>query len=607
MPLNPLLPHYTGSIHPNCDYHHGQIFPARGVKCWQIARANRNPELDDRTGTTYKHAPDLTFWRGRFYVQYLTNPQGEHSGPGLDILASSADGAHWEDFRVSFPYYPIPACSITDYKGEGHTFDGSTFAFIHHRMCFYQSSDGRLLLLSFYGWSPHPWICNWDNYGIGRVVREYYPDGSMGEIYFILPCWQGGWTRELLRYPLYKECPDKGFVAACDELLNDRLAVQQWAEENGDRDPRITIKHPKGGKNEAFCSYHLSDTTVIGMWKHAKCARSEDGGESWSPVERCPSLVMSGQKVWAQRTSDGRFAMVYDPTLETQHRYPLCVTTSEDGLAFDAMRLVHGEVPPMRYEGFWKDMGPQYMRGICEGMETPPDGALWITYSVNKEDIWIARIPVPVLGEERGDLEEDFSSPGALEGWNLYSPAWARAELKDNALRLSDGEPCDYCKAERILRPAEKCRISLSLTPGQADRGCLYIEVCSRVGQPAVRLIFRADGVLYARTVAELPVCSYQAGQEMDLSLDIDCEAMTYRISIGGEPVSRRDGEPWRFMAAVGEVSRLILRTGPVRHTPTLDDIPDGRPMGGVLPGCETAAQPAVYDLKRVKTQSLYS
>lgn len=599
MSSNPLLPRYVGSVHPNCDYHHGQILPAKGVKCWQVSRASRDPAMDDHTGFTYKHAPDLVWWRGRFYIQYLCNPQGEHSGQGVDVLASSSDGRHWEGHRISFPPYRIPACTVTDYKGNLHTFSGESFAFIHHRMCFFQSSDGRLLLLSFYGWSPKPWMTNWDNYGIGRVVRELYPNGEMSEIYFILPCWQAGWSQELLNYPLYTESPDPGFVSACEELLGNSLYIQQWAEENGDGDPRILLKHPAGGSYQAFCWYELPDGELIGLWKHSLAGRSRDGGRTWM-VERVPSLVMSGQKVWGCRTSDGRYAMVYDPTLETQHRYPLCVTTSADGLTFDRMRLVHGEVPPMRYEGFCKDFGPQYVRGICPGLPQPEDGALWVAYSVNKEDIWVARIPIPAE-DETGPVRDFFQEETALENWNLYCPSWARAELAEEGerryLRLSDGEPWDYCRAERMLSPAKRLRLSFSVTPRQRDRGCLYMEVQDAQGRTAVRLIFREDGRLYARTVAELPVMEYQADQEYAFALDLDCADMRYTMEINGT-LLEENGAPisWKCMSAVNCAARFVLRTGPVRRYPSLDDIPDNLPPEP-LPGCESPLPPAVFDL----------
>ena len=50
----------------------------------------------------------------------------------------------------------------------------------------------------------------------------------------------------------------------------------------------------------------------------------------------------------------------------------------------------------MRYGGNYKSYGPQYTRGIQEGNGIPYDKNLWVTYSVNKEDMWISRIPVPV-------------------------------------------------------------------------------------------------------------------------------------------------------------------------------------------------------------------
>ena len=606
-PQNDRIPHYVGGIHPNCDYTHGQIFPALGAKCRQVTRANRShPELDDGTGCTYKHAPDIAFFHGRFYVHYLCNPQDEHAGAGLSMLASSADGIEWRTFQISFPTYRIPAQVVTDAKGLAHAFDGTSYAYMHQRMSFYPAPDGRMLVLGFYGWSPEKWMTCWDNYGIGRVVRELYPDGTLGEIYFIRINRQGGWTDDGLLFPLYTACSDKGFVRACDALLADSLYVQQWAEENGDGDDAIRVKHPAGGLNQAFCWYHVDERTVVGLWKHARVSRSDDGGQTWLPVEKSPSLVMSGQKVWGCRTSDGRFAMVYDPTLETQHRYPLCVTVSEDGYAFDGMRLVHGEVPPMRYRGFWKDMGPQYMRGMTEGIPQP-DGDLWITYSVNKEDIWVATIPVPIGQRVDGPVDDDFSDPSALRDWNLYCPKWAPIQVVRDAgggtqppvLRLEDCEPCDCCKAERIFQKGDRVGISFTVTPRRIDRGGVYAEVWNDVGQTAVRLVFRPDGMLYNRTVTELPVREYAFGEPVTLDLDVDCRRFACRIRINGSPVCDASGawREWPFMMAVNDVSRFVLRTGAPRTGSLLEIDPER--MAEDLPAGDMPLSPLVMDLHR--------
>ena len=39
------------------------------------------------------------------------------------------------------------------------------------------------------------------------------------------------------------------------------------------------------------------------------------------------------------------------------------MTTSDDGITFDTMRVVHGEVPLQRYPGLNKNIGAQYVRG----------------------------------------------------------------------------------------------------------------------------------------------------------------------------------------------------------------------------------------------------
>src|SRR5699024_9291923 len=149
--------------------------------------------------------------------------------------------------------------------------------------------------------------------------------------------------------------------------------------------------------------------------------------KSWEyhPV-RAPGFVTANAKQWAQRTSDGRYVLVYNPAEE--YRWPLALSVSEDGLVFDHLWLVNGELPPRRYMGHYKSYGPQYVRGILEGNGTPPGGDLWVTYSMNKEDIWVASIPVPIKGGAVEHVQEDFSGVDSikeLRTWNIYSPLWA--------------------------------------------------------------------------------------------------------------------------------------------------------------------------------------
>lgn len=100
---------YTGETLSNVDYHHGQLSPAVGVHNIQVFHANReNPELAGGSNWTYNHAPMLAYWNNTFYLQYLSDPVGEHIPPGQTLLLTSKDGYHWSNPTVIFPPYKIP-------------------------------------------------------------------------------------------------------------------------------------------------------------------------------------------------------------------------------------------------------------------------------------------------------------------------------------------------------------------------------------------------------------------------------------------------------------------------------------------------------------------
>ncbi|MCF7761659.1 MAG: hypothetical protein K9M98_14260, partial [Cephaloticoccus sp.] len=157
---------YLGNDQADAN-HEGGLRLAVGVKSWQAFRANRaHPAEAEDFGWTYNHAPMLTYWHERYWLQYLSGPVHENKGHGQTLILSSPDGVNWDKPQVAFPPYRMP--------------DG-TLAMPHQRMGWYQAPNGRLLTLSFVGLPNRP---N-DGRGIGRLVREVHHDGSFGPIYFI--------------------------------------------------------------------------------------------------------------------------------------------------------------------------------------------------------------------------------------------------------------------------------------------------------------------------------------------------------------------------------------------------------------------------------------
>lgn len=543
--------------------HEGGLPLAMGVENIQVMRANRtHPELADDLGWTYSHAPNLAYWQGHFYVHYLSNPFSEHAPPGVTLVTRSSDGRNWEKPTVVFPTYFLRPGSI-------YTSD-TGMAMMHQRMGFYVAPNGRLLVLGHYGHAPSPYGAT----GLGRVVREAMADGSYGPIYFIRYNSLAKTDETNTRYPFFLRSPDEGFIEACKSLLADRLKTMQWFDEDRSQDGFFTApsKDLNGKDLEAPSIYHRHDGSVVAMFKHAWAAVSRDEGRSWSAPAKVPGMISGGAKAWAQRTADGRYALVYNPVVDV--RWPLAITSSDDGVVFDNMLLVNGEVPPRRFFGRAKDKGMQYTRGIAEGNGTPPGTDLWITYSSNKEDIWVSRIPVPLRSREDRPVRDSFNEMeigAAIPDWNIYSPKWASVAIApfpsehNRSLRLEDQDPYDYAKAVRLFPEAKKMAIKLKVFRDQLSPGHLEIEVLDRQGRRPVRILLTGQGELkVVNGTAELEIGQYNAGQWHELSIDIDTAGGKFSLHFDGRVV----GPQVAFAESADTLERLSLRTGAFRTEP---------------------------------------
>ena len=507
-----------GAKEADIRFQDGGLRHAVGVKNYQIMRACRDDveASGDGFGWTYNHAAMIAWWQGRFFVEYLSNVQTEHMPPGQTLLCHSQDGRHWSKPQVIFPSIEVPTAP---YLGPGKELLGETTpAICHQRMGFYVTTEGKLLVSAFYGISPHIHIAPNNGYGVGRVVREIYPDLSLSPIYFIRYNAPGGYTRENTDvFPYFEESGDCDFVKACREYLDNRLVIQQWWEEQRYDSELFTVP---GG--QALSYYTLPCGDIMGVYKNGAVIRSKDGGETWSDRKLSYSLETNTAKVWGQKTSDGRYALVYNPSRNGAHRWPLAVTTGDNGEDFEELLAIVPEISPCRYEGGLKNLGAQYMRGICESNPQAPDGKMWLTYSVNKEDIWVCEVPVPIRGVQEEDVREDFSD---LSAWNLYIPQWTNAEKAEEGLRLSDRDPYDRPRAQRAIVPAALCEVKTSLKAENLREGTgMIAEAQDRHGKQALRLMFDADGMLRVKTGgAPREWTEYPTGTWIDVTLCLDC------------------------------------------------------------------------------------
>ena len=551
--------HYTGSELSNPNMHDGALSPVVGVHNIQTMRANRYMgHTTNGNGWTYNHQSMMAYWRGSFYMHYLCDPVDEHVPPSMTMLQTSKDGYTWSNPEVLFPIYRVP---------DGFTKDGTVVAkdidaIMHQRVGFFVSKSDRLLAIGNYGISLFPKDDPNDGNGIGRVVREIYEDGSFGPIYFIY--YNHAFNEKNTNYPYYTRSKDKGFREACEELLASPIQRMGWVEEADREDPLI----PLNKIYKAFCSYTLDDGRIISLWKHALTSISSDGGNTWAePIARAKGFVNSNAKIWGQRLSDGSFATVYNPS---EFRWPLAISLSKDGLEYTTLNLVYGEVPPMRYAGQYKSFGPQYVRGIQEGNGVPEDGDLWLTFSVNKEDMWVSRIPVPVQQHATAHADDNFADYKELRDlktWNLYSGVWAPVTLDGKWLTLSDKDPFFDAKVERKIPASRLLSVEFDLQAEQNNHGHLEIEFVDEDGTACARIDLTEQGEMRSKGGARYGrVMMYEPGKTYRVKVDITLDDRNSVVYVDGKKTTTR-----MLFAPVKAIERVVFRTGARRHHPTVD------------------------------------
>jgi len=587
--------HYTGTVLSNPAYHDGQLSPVIGVHNIQVMRVNReHPDASNCQGWTYNHQPMLAYWHGKFYMQYLSGEVGEHIPPSQTFLQTSGDGYSWSNPEVLFPPYKVPdGYTKPDYPGVAKNLT----AIMHQRVGFYVSKSGRLLTMAFYGVALDKKDDPNDGNGIGRVVREIRKNGTFGPIFFIH--YNHAFNEKNTDYPYFTKSHDKNFVKSCQEILDNPLYMMQWVEESDRGDKLI----PLAKDYKAFCYYHLPDGKVACLWKHALTAISTDEGRTWSePVLRAKGFVNSNAKIWGQRLSDGSYATVYNPS---EFRWPLGISTSSDGLNYTTLNLIHGEITPMRYGGNYKSYGPQYTRGIQEGNGTPPDGNLWVTYSMNKEDMWVSRIPVPVRINAISQANDDFEKNtrlSELTEWNIYSPLWAPVSLEKKAgktwLTLNDKDPFDFAKVVRKIPATKELKVSFDMMAEQNNSGIFRIEFLDSKGISCTRLELGADGSFRSKNGSRYSsMLKYEAGKIYHIDALLSVSNRSIEVTINGKKAGTRI-----FFAPVESIERVAFSTGETNAFPTIETPAD---QDYDVPNAGGQDSLSVFRIAGFKTESL--
>ena len=314
--------------------------------------------------------------------QYLSNPFGEHLAPGQTFVSTSSGrqaSGRWP-VPVFHIYFLRPGPNLGSRIGDGDD----------------APAHGVLSWRRMGGWYLRPLRALRP---IPRAADRHRPRRAGGSSAMALtgrstssattPSPTGP-SRTRPRFPFYARSTDQpASWPPAKSLLADKLVTIQWREEDRSEDGFYTVAGPV---LQAPSIFHRKDGTAVALWKHSWAALSTDEGQSWStPVQAAERGDGRRQDLGA--THD-RWPIRH--RLQPGRAGPLAAgrrTEQGSGIEFGPLMLLNGDVPPRRFFGRAKDFGLQYVRGIAEGNGRPPGQDLWVTYSSNKEDIWVSRVP----------------------------------------------------------------------------------------------------------------------------------------------------------------------------------------------------------------------
>jgi hypothetical protein len=549
----------------------GGLPPVVGVQSFQVFRASIDvPEITDQYGWTYHHHVDMASWKGRLYVGWNSCERDEDVWPSRELYSTSLNGSDWTAPAELFPH-GVSTCL---------------------RMYFYRASNDRMLAIAGLRTNHDDTDEDLKN---ALVVREIHADHTLGEVFTLQ-----GPDKNPRSAPMFDTASDEAFIQACRQLIADRIYLEQqdrgrllgdrrmkWHDAAAWPDGSVSGDNAKWVCGKAFSFFRRPDGIWTGVSKMGWSTQSDDDGNTWSQPCVPPSLITGKAKVWTQRTADGRYALVYNPS--KSNRYPLVAVTSDDGINFGDMRVVHGELPIQRYTGLHRSIGPQYVRGIShwadDGSRT--DHAMWLVYSMSKEDIWVSRVPLPIQADETGQIDDDFSTfpSGALiVGWNTYRPKWAKLEIVDGALHLESHDPYDYAQATRVFPETTKFCVSFDLEIDQPGESSLEIDILSNFGSHRlIQLSITPDGNVRAgASQDQVPIASIPIGRPAKFTLAADATRGVFSISINGKHVLR-DAPLMAPAIPSPPLHRITLRTGAHRGIGGTKPVAPGtdHPRGG--------------------------
>ncbi|MBC8867832.1 MAG: exo-alpha-sialidase [Planctomycetes bacterium] len=342
---------------------------------------------------TFNHHPYLACYQGVLFACWDSQARDENTSGQHGMFCYSTDGGKtWSDPRRLFP--PLAENVPASEMKEPRPFQTSQ-GFV--------DIDGQLYAVEIVDKSLKEKVYRFNEVSrdrIGWLARAVRADGALGEIFWLSETTPDP-EPDFPAYPAGEPSLVARINAHFKEPANlPKLVFGPRAHPDSDDEHRMTEPTP---------TWQLESGTWVRLYRdagsvHANTKReveasksrrnyaafSFDDGKTWTTPTRT-DFPDSCARSNAGRLPNGQYFVINNllpMSPKKGGRSLLAVSLSRDGLQFDRSVVLRFVAPGLRYEGKAKSIGYQYPHSLVVGKH------LWVIYSVNKEDIEVARIPL---------------------------------------------------------------------------------------------------------------------------------------------------------------------------------------------------------------------
>lgn len=352
---------------------------------------------------TYNHAPMLDFHYSQFLLSFKNSPSDEDA-PGQRILyVQSLDGQNWTVPSILFPNMSTNSFPVHLFAEPPLHINGNLYAAASPiQFCLYPTPFPTVLLLrkvivpgvGLLG--PVFWASN-------TVPKGYEETTFLNNI---LTLNQTDSTTQndiatlnnTLLVPCGPDCGEGEYK--CEAVMNGYQDVNIPMNISGMQNEETHYIVPGTYQTDDQIDVLLYRNTNKKLWFSVR-NNGIDGNWSYPLETNLPDDVSN---INSGMFDDGTVYLVSNLMPNPAGRDPLFVTVTYDGWSFNTTRVVAAcnmteftspdqpNACVMRYPGKYKGPGAQYPQAVAitaYGYE-----GLWVTFSMNKEDIWIARVPL---------------------------------------------------------------------------------------------------------------------------------------------------------------------------------------------------------------------